>query len=134
MSNAHDKIDFIKKANIDKIPDWTNQVHLWNRKCPSDFEGNISEWYKTLLMKIYEISSGGDIITSPEIGSIFEICFDFKTNFNATDSFQKNIGAFTYKRELWNIYIDPYFLCNKILINPGTLNEKEIVVVNLRGS
>jgi len=135
-------IDLIDKDTFDKVLKdvHNNQVHIWSRRVPPDFPGRVIDWYDSLLQLVARISDGGDIITSPEVACIFESTLNFHmyVNDEVKSMFdvytQTKLGTLTFQNtKTWTLYCDPYFKRNKILINPGLLNEQEIIVDHLVG-
>lgn len=118
-----------------------NKVHIWSRKLPPDWTGRIIDWYQTLYNLIEDCSNGGDIITSPEVTSIMECSLNWFANLDASGEIfpktQEIVGHFESRRsgvlKRWSVTTDPYFKRNKLVINPGTLEEQEIVVNHLTG-
>tara|TARA_R110000824_G_scaffold67377_7_gene174547 strand:+ start:12384 stop:14189 length:1806 start_codon:yes stop_codon:yes gene_type:complete len=92
-----------------------------------DFTGTVSEWYETLLETVNDVSAqihrktlrGGAnfLVTSPEVSSILE----FTSGFRASVAVDENkgtagavkVGSISKK---WDVYVDPYFHRNLILI------------------
>lgn len=92
-----------------------------------DFTGNVSEWYETLLETVNDVSAdihrkvlrGGAtfLVTGPELANVLE----FTSGFRADVTHDDNTGtAGTYKSgsisKKWDLYIDPYFPRNLILV------------------
>ena len=92
-----------------------------------DFTGTVSEWYETLLETINEVSArihrktlrGGAnfLVVSPEMANILE----FTSGFRAAAAVDeeggnwgvKQVGSISRKMD---IYVDPYFLRNVVLV------------------
>ena len=114
-----------------------NQVRIWSRRVPVDWTNRIIDWYTTLPELINEISDGGDILTSPEVAVILECTLAFHMYIpkeNEEVYTQHKLGSIKYRnKKTWTLYCDPYFKRNKLLINPGLLNEQEIIVDHLDG-
>lgn len=92
-----------------------------------DFTGTVSEWYETLMETINDASAqihrktlrGGAnfIVTSPEIANIMEFTSGFRASVTG-DSVTGiagivNVGNISKK---WDVYVDPYFPRNLILL------------------
>jgi hypothetical protein len=92
-----------------------------------DFTGTVSEWYETLVETINDISAqihrktlrGGAtfLVTSPEVANILEFTSGFRAS--VTHDSEKgsvsavNVGSLSKK---WDVYVDPYFPRNLVLI------------------
>ena len=92
-----------------------------------DFTGTVSEWYETLLETINDVSArihrktlrGGAnfLVTSPEVASIMEMTSGFRASI-AVDDDKGSAGAVKVGNvsKKWDVYIDPYFPRNLILV------------------
>jgi hypothetical protein len=92
-----------------------------------DFTGNVSEWYETLVETINDVSAnihrktlrGGAnfIVVSPEVANILEFTAGFRANVSV-DSDRGTVGAVKVGAlsKKWDIYVDPYFLRNVVLV------------------
>jgi len=92
-----------------------------------DFTGTVSEWYETLLETINDVSArihrktlrGGAnfIVVSPEVASLLEFTSGFKASVGSDEDKgtwgATNVGSLSRKME---IYVDPYFTRNLILV------------------
>ena len=92
-----------------------------------DFTGTVSEWYETLLETINDLSArmhrktlrGGAnfIVCSPEVASLLEFTAGFKASVKPEDDQGSwgatNVGSLSRKMD---IYVDPYFMRNVILV------------------
>lgn len=92
-----------------------------------DFTGNVSMWYETLLERVNDVSAqihrktlrGGAnfLITSPEVANILEFTAGFRASVTADDAKGEagvlNVGSINKK---WEIFVDPYFPRNLILV------------------
>ena len=92
-----------------------------------DFTGTVSEWYETLVETINDVSAqihrktlrGGAnfIVVSPEVANILEFTAGFRASVTAdTDKGQVGavkVGSISKK---WDVYVDPYFLRNVVLV------------------
>jgi len=97
-----------------------------NTKAP-DFTGTVSEWYETLVESINDVSAeihrktlrGGAnfIVCGPEVANILEFTAGFRASVTA-DTAKGTIGALktgTLSKK-FEIYVDPYFLRNVVLV------------------
>ena len=92
-----------------------------------DFTGTVSEWYETLLETINDVSArihrktlrGGAnfVVTSPEVASIMEMTSGFRASI-AVDADTGSVGAVKVGAlsKKWDVYIDPYFPRNVVLV------------------
>ena len=92
-----------------------------------DFTGNVSEWYETLVETINDVSAqihrktlrGGAnfIVVSPEIANLLEFTSGFRANVTL-DSDKGTVGAVKVGAlsKKWDVYVDPYFLRNVVLV------------------
>ena len=92
-----------------------------------DFTGTVSEWYETLAETINDVSAqihrktlrGGAnfIVTSPEVANILEFTSGFRANITH-DQEKGTVGAVKAGSisKKWDVYVDPYFLRNVILV------------------
>lgn len=110
-----------------KFVNSTTGATITTPTAPPDFTGNVWEWYETLLEKINDISAqihrktlrGGAtfIVTSPEVANILESTNGYRAS--AThDEDKGSAGIFkggTVSKK-WDVYIDPYFARNLILV------------------
>jgi len=92
-----------------------------------DFTGTVSEWYETLLETVNEVSArihrktlrGGAnfLVTSPEVANILEFTAGFRASAAVDDENGnwgvKQVGSISRKMD---IYVDPYFMRNVILV------------------
>jgi len=93
----------------------------------ADFTGTVSEWYETLVETINDVSAqihrktlrGGAnfCVVSPEIANILEFTAGFRANVTA-DSERGTVGAVNVGSlsKKWDIYVDPYFPRNVVLV------------------
>ena len=92
-----------------------------------DFTGTVSEWYETLLETVNDVSAqihrktlrGGAnfIVTSPEVANLLE----FTNGFRASTTADENRGTAGAVKtgtisKKWDIYVDPYFPRNLVLV------------------
>jgi hypothetical protein len=92
-----------------------------------DFTGTVSEWYETLVETINDVSAqihrktlrGGAnfVVVSPETAAILEFTAGYRANVTV-DGDTGNIGAVKTGSlsKKWDVYVDPYFLRNVVLV------------------
>ena len=92
-----------------------------------DFTGTVSEWYETLLETVNDCSAqihrktlrGGAnfLVTSPEVANIMEFTSGFRADTTADEN-KGTAGAVKVGQisKKWDIYVDPYFPRNLILV------------------
>jgi len=92
-----------------------------------DFTGTVSEWYETLLETVNEVSArihrktlrGGAnfLVCSPEVANLLEFTSGFRAAAAADEESGswgvKQVGSISRKMD---IYVDPYFMRNVILV------------------
>jgi hypothetical protein len=95
---------------------------------PPDFTGNVSEWYETLVETLNDVSArihrktlrGGAnfVVCSPEVANILEFTSGFRASVSAEELKGNSIGAVKVgsMSKKWDVYVDPYFVRNVILI------------------
>ena len=93
----------------------------------ADFTGTVSEWYETLIETINDVSAqihrktlrGGAnfVVCSPEVANIMEFTAGFRANVTG-DSDKGTVGAVNVGSlsKKWDVYVDPYFPRNLVLI------------------
>ena len=98
-----------------------------NTSLHPDFTGTVSEWYETLLETVNDVSAnihrktlrGGAnfIVTSPEVANVLEFTAGFRADTTADENKGTagavKVGAISKK---WDIYVDPYFPRNLLLV------------------
>jgi hypothetical protein len=98
-----------------------------NESLYPDFTGTVSEWYETLLETVNDVSAqihrktlrGGAnfLVTSPEVANILEFTSGFRADTTADENRGTagavKVGSLSKK---WDIYVDPYFPRNVILV------------------
>ena len=101
--------------------------NAWETDAPPDFTGTVSEWYETLLETVNDVSAqihrktlrGGAnfLVTSPEVANILEFTTGFRASVTA-DTPKGTAGAVKVGQisKKWDIYVDPYFIRNVILV------------------
>ena len=92
-----------------------------------DFTGTVSEWYETLIETVNDVSAqihrktlrGGAnfLVCGPEVANILE----FTTGFRASVTHDDDTGTVGAVKEgsinkKWDLYVDPYFPRNVILV------------------
>jgi hypothetical protein len=119
---------FYWSRNPGKFLDRTAGTDLTNAGLSGpDFTGTVSEWYETLIETINDVSAqihrktlrGGAnfLVCSPEVANILEFTSGFRAR--ATHDQEKgqvgavNVGSLSKK---FDVYVDPYFLRNVILV------------------
>jgi hypothetical protein len=109
-----------------KFLDRNDGTDLTNSLAPT-FTGTVSEWYETLLETINDLSArmhrktlrGGAnfIVVSPEVAALLEFTSGFKASVKADEDKGSwgavNVGSLSRKMD---IYVDPYFIRNVILV------------------
>ncbi len=92
-----------------------------------DFTGTVSAWYETLVETINDLSAqihrktlrGGAnfIVTSPEVANILEFTAGFRAEITH-DEDKGEIGTVKVGglNKKWDVYVDPYFARNLILV------------------
>ena len=98
-----------------------------NQNLFPDFTGTVSEWYETLLETVNEVSArihrktlrGGAnfLVCSPEVANVLE----FTAGFRAAAAVDEEGGSWGVKQvgsisRKMDIYVDPYFMRNVILV------------------
>jgi hypothetical protein len=92
-----------------------------------DFTGTVSAWYETLIETINDVSAqihrktlrGGAnfLVCGPETANILEFTSGFRAKVTHEDEKGEvgavNVGSISKK---WDVYVDPYFLRNVILV------------------
>jgi len=105
----------------------TTGADITSATSPPDFTGNVSEWYETLLETINDLSAkiyrkvlkGGAnfMVVNPDVASILEMTNGFRANSAVDDEMgdagTQKIGTISRK---WEIYVDPHFYRNVILV------------------
>jgi hypothetical protein len=92
-----------------------------------DFTGTVSEWYETLVETINDVSAdihrktlrGGAnfLVTGPEVANILEFTSGFRASMTHDDD-KGTVGAVNAGsiNKKWDVWIDPYFPRNVILV------------------
>ena len=93
----------------------------------ADFTGNVSQWYETLLETVNDVSAqihrktlrGGAnfLVCGPEVAAVLEMTAGFRAKVtpdaDSGDAGAVNVGSISKK---WDVYVDPYFPRNVILV------------------
>jgi hypothetical protein len=102
-------------------------VKITSSTAPPDFTGTVSEWYETLIETINDVSAqihrktlrGGAnfLVCSPEVANILEFTSGFRASVVA-DTPKGTAGAVKVGQvsKKFDIYVDPYFIRNVILV------------------
>jgi hypothetical protein len=102
-------------------------VEIGSVSAAPDFTGTVSEWYETLIETINDVSAqihrktlrGGAnfVVCSPEVANILEFTSGFRASVTA-DQDRGTIGAIKSGSlsKKFDVYVDPYFLRNVILV------------------
>jgi Major capsid protein Gp23 len=95
---------------------------------PPDFTGNVSEWYETLVETMNDVSArihrktlrGGAnfVVCSPEVANVLEFTSGFRASISAEELKGNSVGAVKVgsMSKKWDVYVDPYFPRNVVLI------------------
>ncbi len=102
-------------------------AEIGHESAAPDFTGTVSEWYETLIETINDVSAqihrktlrGGAnfVVCSPEVANILEFTSGFRASVTA-DQDRGTIGAVRAGSlsKKFDVYVDPYFLRNVILV------------------
>jgi hypothetical protein len=102
-------------------------VKITSATAPPDFTGTVSEWYETLIETVNDVSAqihrktlrGGAnfLVCSPEVANILEFTSGFRASV-AADTPKGSAGAVKVGQvsKKFDIYVDPYFVRNVILV------------------
>ena len=105
----------------------SNGTEVGQSSAAPDFTGTVSEWYETLVETINDVSAqihrktlrGGAnfIVVSPEVASILEFTSGFRASLTVDDN-KGTVGAVKAGSisKKWDVYIDPYFPRNIVLV------------------
>ena len=92
-----------------------------------DFTGTVSEWYETLVETVNDVSAaihrktlrGGAnfLVCGPEVANVLEFTAGFRANITG-DADRGTVGAVKTGSlsKKWDVYVDPYFPRNVILV------------------
>jgi hypothetical protein len=91
-----------------------------------DFTGTVSEWYETLCERINDLSAmihrktlkGGAnfIVCNPDVASILEMTNGFRASVEVDDNGDAGVYKSGNVNKKWDIYVDPYFPPQVMLI------------------
>ena len=93
----------------------------------ADFTGTVSEWYETLVETINDVSAqihrktlrGGAnfIVVGPEVANVLEFTSGFRADVTG-DADRGTVGTVKTGSlsKKWDVYVDPYFLRNVVLV------------------
>lgn len=119
---------FVNRTTGADLEDWsTGGIDSNNNLLGADFTGTVSEWYETLIETINDISAqihrktlrGGAnfLVCGPETANVLEFTAGFRASVtHDADTGQAGtvkIGAISKK---FDVYVDPYFPRNAILV------------------
>ena len=102
-------------------------LELGTTTATPDFTGTVSEWYETLVETINDVSAqihrktlrGGAnfIVVGPEVANVLEFTAGFRANITG-DVDRGTVGAVKTGAlsKKWDVYVDPYFPRNVILV------------------
>jgi hypothetical protein len=105
----------------------TDGTEIGATSAAPDFTGTVSEWYETLVETINDVSAqihrktlrGGAnfIVVSPEVANILEFTAGFRASITA-DADSGSVGAVKVgaMSKKWDVYVDPYFPRNVVLV------------------
>ena len=105
----------------------TTGVEIGASSAAPDFTGTVSEWYETLVETVNDVSAqihrktlrGGAnfLVCGPEVANVLEFTAGFRANVTA-DQDRGTVGAVKTGAlsKKWDIYVDPYFPRNVILV------------------
>ena len=141
--SEHIALEIDQEILEDLVKDATGAIYYWSRKPGKfvnreaggpivstlypDFTGTVSEWYETLLETVNDVSAaihrktlrGGAnfLVTSPEIANLLEFTSGFRADTTADEN-RGSAGAVKVGQisKKWDVYVDPYFLRNVILV------------------
>ncbi|NBR24522.1 MAG: hypothetical protein EBU08_12270, partial [Micrococcales bacterium] len=111
-----------------KFVDRDSGASITSVGAPPDFTGNVSMWYETLIETINDVSAqihrktrrGGAnfLVTSPEVANILEFTSGFRADVSMEDLKGGSVGAVKAGSlsKKWDLYVDPYFPRNLILV------------------
>jgi hypothetical protein len=91
-----------------------------------DFTGTVSEWYETLLEAINDVSAqihrktlrgaANFLVTSPEVASILEFTSGMRASVTVDENGDAGVVKVGTVSKKWDVYVDPYFHRNLILV------------------
>ena len=110
-----------------KFVNRTNGQEVGATTATPDFTGTVSEWYETLVETINDVSAqihrktlrGGAnfIVVGPEVANVLEFTAGFRASVTG-DTDRGTVGAVKTGAlsKKWDVYVDPYFPRNVILV------------------
>ena len=118
---------FVNRSTGAAVEAWSSGVDSATNLLGADFTGNVSEWYETLLETINDVSAqihrktlrGGAnfLVCGPEVAAILEMTAGFRAKVAPDDAAGQagavNVGSISKK---WDVYVDPYFPRNVVLV------------------
>ncbi len=145
LLSEHVALEIDQEILNDLIKGATASLKFWSRRpgkfvnrdtgvaitsvgAPPDFTGNVSMWYETLVETINDVSAqihrktlrGGAnfLVTSPEVANILEMTNGFRADISAEELKGNSVGAVKSGSisKKWDVYVDPYFPRNLILV------------------
>ena len=105
----------------------TTGAEIGAQTATPDFTGTVSEWYETLVETVNDVSAaihrkalrGGAnfVVCSPEVANVLEFTAGFRADITG-DADRGTIGAVKTGSlsKKWDVYVDPYFPRNVILV------------------
>jgi len=137
-------LEIDREILVDLVKGATAGTLYWNRRpgqflnretgasitsttAPPDFTGTVSEWYETLVETLNDVSArihrktlrGGAnfVVCGPEIANLLEFTSGFRANVVHDDN-KGTVGAVKSGSisKKWDVYVDPYFPRNVVLI------------------
>tara|TARA_Y100000034_G_scaffold64311_1_gene77764 strand:+ start:1852 stop:3657 length:1806 start_codon:yes stop_codon:yes gene_type:complete len=137
-------LEIDREILVDLVKGATAGTLYWNRRpgqflnretgasitsttAPPDFTGTVSEWYETLVETINDVSArihrktlrGGAnfLVVGPELANLLEFTSGFRANVVHDDN-KGTVGAVKSGSisKKWDVYVDPYFPRNVVLI------------------
>jgi hypothetical protein len=118
---------FVNRDTGGAVEAWTSGVTSGTNLLGADFTGTVSEWYETLLETINDVSAdihrktlrGGAnfLVCGPETAAILEMTAGFRAAVTV-DADRGMAGAVKVGslNKKWDIYVDPYFRRNLVLV------------------
>ena len=118
---------FVNRDTGGAVEAWTTGTTSATNLLGADFTGTVSEWYETLLETINDVSAdihrktlrGGAnfLVCGPETAAILEMTAGFRAAVTV-DADRGMAGAVKVGslNKKWDIYVDPYFRRNVVLV------------------
>jgi len=110
-----------------RFVDRTTGAEIGATTATPDFTGTVSEWYETLVETVNDVSAaihrktlrGGAnfLVCGPEVANVLEFTAGFRANITG-DADRGTVGAVKTGSlsKKWDVYVDPYFPRNVILV------------------